>query len=97
MAGSDLAQCHTIILNTFSTSGGLELALQGDHPEDAPQQPEGSLPLCVSRKCRPMPTAVENPCCRQTPCITSTELLESTLLDVNILSIAIINHSDTFF
>ena len=89
MSGLDLAQCHTIILNTFSTRDGLELAhaaLQSDHPEDIPQQPEGSLPWCVCRKCRPMPTSVENLCCRQTSCIMSTELFESTVLDVNVHS-----------
>ena len=99
MSGLDLAQCHTIILNMFSTRGSLELAravLQSDHPEDTPQQPEGSLPWCVCRKCRPMPTSVGNLCCRQTSCITSTELFESTVLDVNVLSIAIIDWSDTF-
>jgi len=40
----DLAQCHAIILNTFSSRGGLELArtalqsavLQSDPPEETP-------------------------------------------------------------
>ena len=43
-----------------------------------------------------MPTSVENICCRQSSCITSTDLFESTVLDINVLSIAIVNRSDTF-
>jgi len=43
-----------------------------------------------------MPTAAENACCKQSSCITSTELFETSVLDINVLSIAIVNCSDTF-
>ena len=95
----DLGQCRTIILNTFSTRGGLELAraaLDSDPPEEMPHQPADNLPWCVCRKCRVMSTSMENVCCRQSSCTTSSELLESSVLDINVLSIAIANRSDTF-
>ena len=99
MSTLDLRQCHTIILNTFSTRGGLELAhaaLHSDPPEEMPHQPADNLPRCVCRKCRVMPTSIENVCCKQSSCITSSELFESPILDINVLSIAIVNRSDTF-
>ena len=98
MSTLDLEQCRTVIFNTFSTRGGLELvraALQSDPPE-MPHQPAGNVPWCVCGNCRAMPTSVENVCCRQSSCVTSTDLFESTVLDINVLSIAIVNRSDTF-
>ena len=43
-----------------------------------------------------MPTSVENICYRQSSYVTSTDLFESAVLDINVLSIAIVNHGDTF-
>ena len=99
MSTLDLGHCCTIILNTFSTQGGLELAcaaLHSDPPEEMPHQPADNLPWCVCRKCRVMPTPIQNVCCKQSSCITSSELFESFVLDINVLSIAIVNRSDTF-
>ena len=43
-----------------------------------------------------MPTAIENVCCKLHTCVTSTDLFESTVLDLNVLLIAILNHSEVF-
>ena len=96
MSTLNLAQCHTIILSVFSSCGGIELARSALQSDTSKDPPEDNLPWCVCGKCRPMPTPVENVCCRQSACITSTDLFESTVLDINVLSIAIVNRSDTF-
>ena len=91
-------QCRSIILNLFSNNGGKELvqaALLSDLPSQPPQYPN-ELPWCVCNKCHAMPTALENVCCKLRTCVTSTDLFESTVLDLNVLSIAILNRSEVF-
>ena len=40
---------------------------------------------------------IENVCCRQQPCISTTDFFASVILDTNVLSVAIdINRSDVF-
>ena len=39
---------------------------------------------------------IENVCCRQRPCISTTDFFASVVLDTNVLSIAIVNRSDMF-
>ena len=35
-------------------------------------------------------------CCRKRPCVTTQEFFESAVLDMNVLSIAIVNRSDVY-
>jgi len=73
----------------------VQAALLSDPPSQPPQQPN-DLPWCVCNKCRAMPTTIENVCCKLRTCVTSTDLFESTVLDLNVLSIAILNRSEVF-
>lgn len=73
----------------------VQAALLSDPPSQPPQQ-TNNLPWCVCNKCHAMPTAVENVCCKVRTCVTSTDLFESTVLDLNVLSIAILNRSEVF-
>jgi len=85
-------------MNLFSTKGGVDLvksALLSDPPNQPTQQPN-DLPWCLCGYCRPMPTEVEKKCCRLRTCVTRTDLFESTVLDLNVLSIAILNRSEMF-
>ena len=43
-----------------------------------------------------MELAVDNVCCRQRPCITSTEYFDSVVMDNHVLSVAIVNRSEVF-
>ena len=43
-----------------------------------------------------MPLPVENLCCRQRPCVTTSDSFEAAVLDNHIFSIAIVSRSDTF-
>ena len=70
-------------------------ALISDPPTGPPQQPN-DLPWCLCGYCCPMPTEIENKCCRLRTCTTRTDLFESIVLDLNVLTIAIINRSETF-
>lgn len=71
-------------------------ALHGDPPADRPPQEPDNLPWCKCGKCRAMPTSTENVCCKHRNCISNTELFESTVLDLNVLNVAILNRSDIF-
>lgn len=91
-------QCHHIIFKTFSNRGGIELIqsflvdnTQGQQPHDP--NPRG-LSWCICRKCQAMPLSAENVCCRQVPCITTTELFDNNVLNTDVLSIAIVSGSD---
>ena len=43
-----------------------------------------------------MPLPAENVCCRKSPCVTTLEFFQSAVLDMNVLSISIVNRSDVF-
>ena len=43
-----------------------------------------------------MPQEIENVCCRQRPCVTTQDYFQATVLDMNVLSIAIVNQSEVF-
>ena len=99
IATLDLNQCRTVLLNLFSNRGGIQMvqaALQGDSPTDRPPQQPDNLPWCICSKCRPMQMLNENVCCRHRHCISDTELFESTVLDLNVLNVAILNRSEVF-
>ena len=95
-------QCCQLIVAAYSSRGGIQLAkgiLGGDSssPSSPPPQPQSNdLPWCKCGKCQPMPLPVENVCCRQRPCITTSEAFESIVLDSHVLSVAIVSRSDTF-
>ena len=49
-----------------------------DSSNHGPEQPGSSpsnesVPWCICNNCREMDTAVENVCCRKSPCVTSYE------------------------
>ena len=43
-----------------------------------------------------MPLEIENVCCRQCQCVTTMDVFESAVLDMNVLSISTVNRSDVF-
>jgi len=94
-------QCHRIILKAFSHRGGIELvqSFMTEHTPDQ-QQPQSQNPeprglsWCVCGKCRAMPTSAENVCCRKRPCITTTETFDNSVLNTDVLSIAIVSGAD---
>lgn len=94
----DLEACRLVIRNTFSSNGGLELlqSVVNTEPQDNPTQPSNLPGWCICGRCRSMPTPAENVCCRKRPCITTLEFFQSAVLDMNVLSIAIVNRSDMF-
>ena len=94
MSTLDLEQCRTVIFNTFNTLGDLELVfatLLSDLLE-MPRQSANSVPWCVCGNCRAMPTSVKNIYRIQPSRVTSTSPFEFTVLDINVLSIAIVMH-----
>ena len=67
---------------------------EGDPESDGTSN--NNLPWCICRRCRHMPLEVEKVCYRQRICITREEFFQSAVLDMGVLSIAIVNHSDVF-
>ena len=96
----DVNLCRDTLKKTFSDHGGIELLkaiIEGAEPEN-PGNPgsSSSLPWCRCGRCRAMPLEVENVCCRKRPCVTAQDFFQSAVLDMNILSISIVNRSDVF-
>jgi len=97
----DLETCHQIMKKTYCNYGGLGLLKSiesNDPPEDNPQHPQSSNQpdWYICGHCRPMPLSTENVCCRKRPCVTTLEFFEPAVLDMNVLSIAIVNRSKVF-
>ena len=90
-------QCCSLIVAAYSIHGGLQLArsiLANLNP--SPVQPNNQLGWCTCGKCRAMELPIEKLCCKQWPCITTTEFFESVVLDSHVLSVAIVSRCDTF-
>ena len=83
----------------YSNHGGQQLAktiLDNPDPANPDPSPHNQLGWCKCGKCRTMDQPIENLCCKQRPCITTTEFFELVVLDNNVLSVAIVNRCDTF-
>ena len=68
-------QCQRLIVEACNRAGGLESAKaiieMPQQPPPGQQPPINRIPSwCICGKCRPMPTANENKCCRQRLCVT---------------------------
>ena len=96
----DLDTCHQIMKKTYCNNGGVELLksiMSSDPPEPENDPQSSNLPdWCRCGNCQPMPLSTENICCRKRPCVTTLEFFESAVLDMNVLSIAIVNRSDVY-
>jgi len=99
----DVAECRDALKKTFSNHVGdlLKAILNEQDPDggDEDQDPDGNgnngqLPWCICGWCRRMPQEIENRCCRKRPCITTEDFFQSAVLDMSVLSIAIVNRSD---
>ena len=94
----DLEKCHKLIIEAYCCSGGIERAqvIIQDEPPHQPREPSQSLSWCICGKCQSMGQPIENVCCRRSDCVTNLEAFETIVLDVNVLSVAIISRSDIF-
>ena len=96
----DVNTCRDALKKTFSDHGGIELLkaiVEGADPENPRNPgPSSGLPWCSCGRCRAMPQEVENVCCKKQPCVTTQDFFQSAVLDMNVLSIAIVNRSDVF-
>ena len=63
-------------------------------PNPTPQS--NSVPFCICTKCQNMPLPIQNVCCRQCCCITTFEFFDTSVLDVNVLTIAIHRRCDDY-
>lgn len=61
-------------------------------PDPSPSNP--LVDWCRCGLCRPMPQAVENKCCQQSKCITTTSRFTKLCLDTDVLELCIRNTSD---
>ena len=79
-------------------SQGVDLLKAIIHQGD-PESDKGSnnnLPWCICGHCRHIPLEVEKVCCRRRVCIMSEEFFQAAVLDMNVLSIAMVNRSNVF-
>lgn len=94
----DVSMCRDALKKTFVNHGGVDL-LKAIINEGDPESDAGSnnnLPWCICGYCRHMPLEVEKVCCRQRVCVTREEFFQPAVLDMSVLSIAIVNRSEVF-
>ena len=96
----NIDDCRRLIMEAYSRRGGLRSAKdivevpQGQQPPGQQPSANGVPRWCICGKCRPMPTADENKCCRQRSCVTLQPCFETLVLDRDALSVAIVGWMD---
>lgn len=95
--GLDLIQMKKVITSLLSRFPEVYMdAYALTQPEPPPVEPEIAAPWCVCTKCMPMPTEVENKCCRIRTCITSTQNFVDAVINGNVLIAAMEASRDKF-
>ena len=80
---------------TFQSSKITEFNQEVTTPTDT-ASPTSTVTVdwCLCGLCRPMPQAIENKCCKQRKCITTTSRFAKLCLDPDVLELAIRNAGD---
>ena len=94
----DVSMCRDALKKTFSKHGGLDLlkAIICERDQESDGNSSNDLRWCICGRCRHMPLEVEKVCCRQRACVTREEFFRSAVIDMSVLSIAIVNRSEVF-
>ena len=81
-------------MQLLAHGGGVDLArcLLDPEPEIVPTGP--MPPWCICGLCRPMPTEVEEKCCRRRTCITLHRSFTNVVLDREVLTVGIHQRAD---
>ena len=95
----DIDVCRNALKKTYSEHGGMELlkaVVEGAEPENPVADsgnpgPSSSPAWCICGRCKAMSQEIENVCCRQRPCVTTQDYFQATVMDINVLSIVIVN------
>ena len=94
----DVSMCRDALRKTFSKHGGLDLlkAIICERDQESDGNITSDLHWCICGCCRHMPLEVEKVCCRQRAHVAREEFFQSAVLDMSVLSIAIVNRSEVF-
>lgn len=91
----DTAETGVMIAET-ETAGATRttaaVTVYSGEPVPSPGSP--LVDWCTCGLCRPMPQAVENKCCKQSKCITTTSHFAKLCLDPDVLEMCIRNTSE---
>ena len=93
-----MGQCHKLILEAYCQPVGVEVAkaLVGGSGDIKPPPPSGAPDWCICGKCHDMEASSENVCCRKRPCITTTDSFSTLVLQMGVLSVAIVHSADHY-
>ena len=96
--GLDTEALKTLCVRMLEGQGGVSLAksLLDAMPEHHPQHPSppNGPDWCVCGNCRPMPSPIENICCRRRNCITQYDVFHLICLHPVVLRVAVRNNCD---
>ncbi|XP_065895761.1 P2X purinoceptor 7-like [Dysidea avara] len=83
-------------MQAYGNIGGIELAKSVLNMDiQIPMaNPQIKPTRCICTKCRSMDQMVKNICCRQKPCVTTTEIFNNIVLNRDVLSVAIVDRHD---
>lgn len=68
---------------------------EGEGPSEPPGN-NNTPPWCKCGRCRAMPTPAENVCCKSRPCITTTDMFDTIVLNRDVLAVAIVHRTDVY-
>ena len=75
----DINSLYTLCLRLLEGHGGVSLAksiLKATPEEPQPPEPNQNPDWCICNNCRPMPSLIENVCCRRRQCITRYDVFQ---------------------
>ena len=80
-----------MMINETETAGTTVMAGPLSSADPNPSTGSPLVDWCTCGLCRPMPQAVENKCCKQSKCITTTSRFAKLCLDTDVLEMCIRN------
>ena len=97
ISGLDGNSVRTLCFRLLEGHGGVSLAKS--ILEATPEGPEPSIPnrspdWCICGNCLPMPSPIENVCCRRRHCITRYDVFQLICLHPVVLRVAVRNNCD---
>ena len=97
--GLDMGKLRMLCVRMLEGQGGVSLAksildITPEPQAPLPPSPSSTPDWCTCGNCRPMPSPIENVCCRRRNCITQYDVFQLICLHPVVLRVAVRNSCD---